>query len=147
MTATTKKYYEDIKEGEALPTLKRTMSLARMMIYGASTWDFLREHYDMEFAKSKGFAAPFVDGQMIGGNLTQLVQDWAGPDAFLRRLSFRNRTMCFPGDVISLDGTVTKKWIENGEYLVELNLWVDNQKGEKVIHPGRAVVQFPTRSK
>ncbi len=144
MTTTTR-YYEDVKEGDQLPPLMRTMSVARMMVYGASTWDFIRLHYDEGFAKSKGFAAPFVDGQMTGGHLAQLVQDWAGPDAFLRKLSFRNRTMCFPGDVLTLQGTVTKKWIENGEHLVECNLWVDNQKGEKVIQPGSAVVRCPAR--
>ncbi|MBM4406090.1 MAG: hypothetical protein FJ039_07920 [Chloroflexi bacterium] len=147
MTTPVTRYYEDVSEGEQLPVLTRTMSVARMMIYGAATWDFIRLHYDEGFAKSKGFPGPFVDGQMTGGHLAQLVQDWAGPSAFLRKLSFRNRAMLFPGDIITLQGTVTRKWIENGEHLVECSLWVDNQKGEKVIQPGSAVVRFASRSK
>ncbi len=61
MTATTRSY-EDVKEGEQLPALTRTMSVARMMIYGASTWDFIRLHYDEGFAKSKGEARRLIAG-------------------------------------------------------------------------------------
>jgi acyl dehydratase len=141
------RYYDDVQEGDQLPPLTRAMSVARMMIYGASTWDFIRLHYDESFAKAKGFLAPFVDGQMTGGHLALLVQNWAGPGGFIWKLSFRNRTMCFPGDVLTLQGAVTKKWIEKGDHLVECNLWVDNQKGEKVIQPGSAVVRLPVRRK
>ena len=92
------RYVEDVLVGEDLTPLIKDIGLARMMAYGAATWDFIRLHYDADYARELGFDAPFVDGQMLGGFLAQHVQDWAGPGAFLRKLAFRNRVMVYPGD-------------------------------------------------
>ncbi|MCI0845154.1 MAG: hypothetical protein J4N87_07320, partial [Chloroflexi bacterium] len=92
------RHYEDVQTGDEITPLVKEIGLARMMAYGAATWDFIRLHYDADYARGLGFEAPFVDGQMMGGFLTQQIQDWAGPEAFLRKLAFRNRVMAYPGD-------------------------------------------------
>ena len=139
------RYFEDIKVGDELPALRKEISMARMMAYGASTWDFIRIHYDADFVREKGFKGPFLDGQMLGGFLAQQVQDWAGPRAFLRKLGFQNRVMVFPGDTVTGHGVVTGTRIDGGEALVECDLWMENQDGDKVVQPATAVVRFPQR--
>ena len=135
--------YDSIQVGDPLTPLVKVITQAGMMAYGAATWDFIRLHYDADLARSLGFAAPFVDGQMFGGILAQAVQDWAGPGAFLRKLSFRNRVMTYPGDTITCQGVVTEKTEQNGERLVACDLWIENQKGERVVHPASALIAFP----
>ena len=138
--------FEEIEAGDELPALEKTFHPARMMAYGAATWDFIRLHYDVEYVREQGFKAPFVDGQMVGAILAQQVQDWAGPDALLRRLSFRNRSMLFAGDRITCHGTVTRKLVEDGEALVECELWVENANGDRVVEPASAVVRVPHKT-
>ena len=140
------RYFEDIKVGDDLVPLKKEIGPAMMMAYGAATWDFIRIHYDADYTRALGFKAPFVDGQMLGGFLAQQVQDWAGPGAFLRRLGFRNRVMVYPGDTLTCYGVVTGAHSDGGEALVECDLWVENQNGERVVQPASAVVRFPRRS-
>ena len=106
MVTQTKKF-EEIKVGDKITPLVKEIGMARMMAYGAATWDFIRLHYDADYARELGFEAPFVDGQMMGGFLTQHVQDWAGVGAFLRKLAFRNRVMAYPGDSLTCHGVVT----------------------------------------
>ena len=142
----TKRYYDDVAVGEELPPLRKEINMARMMAYGAATWDFIRIHYDADYARQLGFTGPFVDGQMLGGFLAQQVQDWAGPDAFLRKLGFRNRVMVYPEDVITCHGVVSGVRREDGEGLVECELWIENQSGEKVVEPANALVRLPRRS-
>ena len=139
------RYFEDIKVGDELPALRKEINMARMMAYGASTWDFIRIHYDADFVREQGFKGPFVDGQMLGGFLAQQVQDWAGPRAFLRKLGFQNRVMVFPEDTVTGHGVVTATHIDGGEALVECDLWMENQDGDKVVQPASAVVRFPRR--
>ena len=139
------RYFEDIKVGDELPALRKEISMARMMAYGASTWDFIRIHYDADFVREKGFKGPFLDGQMLGGFLAQQVQDWAGPRAFLRKLGFQNRVMVFPGDTVTGHGVVTATRIDGKEALVECDLWMENQDGDKVVQPASAAVRFPRR--
>ena len=137
--------FEGISVGDGLPPLKKQITAARMMAYGAATWDFIRSHYDADYVRGLGFDGPFLDGQMMGGFLAQQVQDWAGPGAFLRKLSFSNRGMTYPGDLIICHGIVTGKSAENGEELVTCDLWAVNQSGEKVVQPASALVRFSAR--
>ena len=120
------RYFEDVQVGENLTPLVKEISMARMMAYGAATWDFIRLHYDADYARDLGFEGPFVDGQMLGGFLTQHVQDWAGPGAFLRKLAFRNRVMAYPGDSLTFRGVVTRVSINDEGGMVECDLWVEN---------------------
>ena len=134
---------EEISVGDELPPLEKQITAARMMAYGAATWDFIRIHYDADYVRDLGFDGPFLDGQMMGGFLAQQVQDWAGPGAFLRKLSFSNRAMVYPGDTVTCHGLVTEKSVGKGEYLVTCDLWAVNQRGEKVVQPASALVRFP----
>ena len=135
-----------IHVGDELMPIVKEIGMARMMAYGAATWDFVRLHYDADYVREMGFDAPFVDGQMIGGFLTQLVQDWAGPDAFLRKLSFRNRVMVYPGDSLTCRGVVIDISTTEEGGMVECNLWVDNQRNEKVVAPSVALIRFPLKA-
>ena len=138
--------FEGIHIGDELTPIVKEIGMARMMAYGAATWDFVRLHYDADYVREMGFDAPFVDGQMIGGFLTQLVQDWAGPDAFLRKLSFRNRVMVYPGDSLTCRGVVIDISTTEEGGMVECNLWVDNQRNEKVVAPSVALIRFPLKA-
>jgi acyl dehydratase len=137
------KRFEDIQIGDEITPLVKEIGMARMMAYGAATWDFIRLHYDADYARDLGFEAPFVDGQMMGGFLTQHVQDWAGPGAFLRKLAFRNRVMAYPGDSLTCHGVVTDVSSTEEGGMVECDLWMENQRGEKVVDPASALLRFP----
>ena len=140
------RHYEDVQTGDEITPLVKEIGLARMMAYGAATWDFIRLHYDADYARGLGFEGPFVDGQMMGGFLTQHIQDWAGPEAFLRKLAFRNRVMAYPGDSLTCRGVVTDVSATDEGGMVECDLWVENQRGEKVVDPASALLRFPLRS-
>ncbi len=138
--------FEDIKVGDEVPPLVKPITSVSMVMYAASTWDFHRYHHDTEYAKSKGMDAPFLDGQQLGGYLAQQVVDWAGLDATLKRLAFRYTSFVFGGDTLTCKGKVSGKSQEKGESLVECELWIENQRGERVLDRGKAIVAFPTRA-
>ena len=145
------RYFEDVSVGEELTPLHKEIDAAHMMAYGAATWDFIRVHYDADHVREMGFPGPFVDGQMMGAFLAQHVQDWAGPGAFLRKLGFLNRIMAFPGDSLVCRGVVTAVYLAGdeggGAGLAECDLWIENQRAERVVEPASALVQLPQRAK
>lgn len=49
-----------------------------------------------------------------------------------------------PGEVLTIKGVVTKKYEEDGQYLVACDVWAENQEGRKVTI-GTAIVSFPSR--
>ena len=40
--------FQDIKVGDRITPLSKEIGIARMMAYGAATWDFIRLHYDAD---------------------------------------------------------------------------------------------------
>ena len=162
------RFFEDVSVGEELPPLHKRIDLPRMMAYGAATWDFIRVHYDADHVRELGFPGPFVDGQMLGAFLAQQVQDWAGPGAFLRKLTFRNRVMVYPGDSLVCRGVVSRLYREGDDNphpfppsgmvgacpaldveavgFAECDLWIENQRGERVAEPASALVQLPLKT-
>ncbi len=141
------RYVEDVSEGDALPLLTKAISTVQMMMYGAATWDFMRIHYDADYARDKGFSQAFVDGQMLGAFLAQLVVDWAGDPGALRRLSLRYRTFAFAGDTVTCSGHVARLLTEGEEVLAECEVVATNQHGDVVAGPALAVVALAQREK
>ena len=134
------RYVEDVSEGDDLPPLTKAISSVQMMMYGAATWDFMRIHYDADYARSQGFSRAFVDGQMLGAFLAQLVVDWAGDPGALRRLSLRYRTFVYPGDTVTCRGHVSRILIEGDEALAECEVMAVNQDDDVVAGPALAIV-------
>ena len=59
-----------------------------------------------------------------------------GPQGNLRRLSCQYRGMDIPGRPITARGIVTDKYESGGEYLVNCELWLENEQGQRTT-PGR----------
>jgi acyl dehydratase len=96
-----------VAPGEALPPLERRFTAVDLVAYGAATWDWHRLHYDLEYARSLKLPGVVVDGQAFGALLARAALDWAGPRAFVARLSFRMKSMAFAGDTLRAEGEVT----------------------------------------
>jgi acyl dehydratase len=96
-----------VETGEALAPLQRTFTTVDLVAYGAATWDWHRLHYDLEYVRSMNLQGVIVDGQMFGALLSRAALDWAGPRAFIARLSFRMKSMVFAGETVIAEGEVT----------------------------------------
>ena len=116
-----------MKPGDTLPPLEKTFTPVDLFAYGAATWDWHRMHYDAELARSKGLAAPVIDGQMYGALFARVAMSWAGPRAFITRLSLRMKSMAYAGDTLRAVGTVTS--VEGNVVVLEQRL----MRGERVI--------------
>lgn len=76
--------------------------------------------------------------------LGQLVTDWMGDDGTLKKLSCQIRHPSIMGDINTVRGKVKDKRVEDGECLVDCEVWVENQAG-LVTAPGQATIALPSR--
>ena len=77
--------------------------------------------------------------------LGQFATDWMGDDGTLKKFSCQVRHPSIMGDSNFVKGKVKNKRIENGEHLVDCEIWVENQAG-LVTAPGSAVIALPSKS-
>ena len=136
-------YFEEVEVGFELPSIVKDITLPQMAMYAAVCWDFMPIHYDSGTAQSLGFRAAFTDGPMETAFLCQVVTNWMGMQGVLKKISTSYRGMVFPGDRLTCKGEVKRKYKEGDENLVELEVWADNQEGQKVVY-GTAVAKLPS---
>ena len=67
-----------------------------------------------------------------------------GDDGFLKSLYCEYRRFNVYGDIQFIKGKVTKKYELNGEHLVDMDAWAENQRGE-ITAPGKATVILPVK--
>jgi acyl dehydratase len=118
--------WSDVNEGDAITSLTFPISLRTLMIDVAGTRDLYPIHHDREFARSNGARDIFVNTMFYEGLFGRIATDWAGPEAFLRKLRFSMKSPNCLGDTMTSRGWVTKKYEENGQKLLDLEIHLDN---------------------
>jgi hypothetical protein len=104
----------------------------------------VRVHEDIATAKAAGLPAPYDVGIQRHQWLFHLITNWAGDAGFVKRCRAEYRRFNFYGDVQWLAGEVVGKRVDDdGDHVVDLNLWARNQRDEMTM-PGTAVVALPT---
>lgn len=136
--------FEDVAPGEEVTPLVVTPSNIALFRFSAATWNAHRVHYDQAYARSEGQPDVVVQGYLFGAYLARMLQDWAGEGARLRRLAYSNRRPAFAGETLTCRGRVTATREEDGEGLVDLEVWVENAGGE-VCTPATATLSLPRR--
>lgn len=137
-------YFEDVKEGDALPPFTvENLTRTDFVKYAGSSGDFNPIHHDQTFAEVSGNPTVFAMGMMNAGILSRLAADYVGLEN-LRKYKVRFATRIWPGDSVTCKGKVTKKAVENGEKIIEGELALLNQKGEVAIQ-GSFRAALPSR--
>jgi acyl dehydratase len=138
-------YFEDVEPGFEIPPLEKDPTTQQLVKYAGASGDFYQIHYDKDFAIKNNLPGVILHGALKNAFLGQLMTDFAGELGWLRKLSVQYRGMDQPGNKVLCKGKVVKKYVQNGEHLVDCEIWLENAKGEKTT-PGSATVILPSRA-
>jgi len=141
-------YFDDIEIGHEMPSLaKGPIRQIQLTRYAGASGDFNPIHQDPAFAKAAGMGDVFAHGMLSMGFVAQAVTDWLGVGT-IQKFGVRFAGLVRPGDVVSCRGRVVGKWPAKeggqGQNLVDVEVWAENQKGEKVV-TGRATAALVSR--
>ena len=136
-----------IEVGTTLPALELpAISRTTLALFAGGSGDHNPIHIDTDFARAAGMPDVFAHGMLSMGFVAQSVTDWFGVGT-VRKLGVRFAALVRLGDVVTCRGKVIAKRPGkdgDGPYLVDLELWAENQKGEKVI-TGKATAALISR--
>ena len=138
-------YFEDVTEGMALPVLEKNPTSQQLVKYAGASGDYYQIHYDQNYAKNNGLPDIILHGALKGSWLGQLMTDWIGEEGYLKKLVTQYRGMDVPGTPMYGKGVVKRKYSEDGEDLVECDIWLEDHEGKKTT-PGSAIVSLPTKN-
>lgn len=138
-------YFEDVNIDMALPPMEKKVTMTTICKWAGATGDVGRVHFDYPYVKDVyGVPDLAAHGPLNGAFLAQLVTNWIGGEGVFKKHSTQYRGNVHPGDIITFQGKVARKWVEQGENLVECETWAENQHGIKV-SLGKSIVTLPSK--
>lgn len=172
-TSARERFWEDVTEGESLPVLTKgpidvidivgfQAAIGAQVGSAATKWEVLRNglsakdpdtgeyvprisfHYSDTLAKLMGYPSAMIYASMHEAYISEAVSNWMGDSGFIKKLSHRHRKPSYHGDVIHTEGTVVRKYLQEGEPLVELKISTLNQHGTEIC-PSTAIVKLPSK--
>jgi len=104
----------------------------------------IRVHDIKEAADSAGLPGAYDYGCQRCCWMGHLLTNWIGDHGFLKKMYVELRRFNVLGDTTWCKGKVTGKREENGEHLVDMDVWGENQRKE-VTMKGTATVRLPSK--
>jgi acyl dehydratase len=101
-------------------------------------------HLQDSIARLSGLPYAQAFGTHMETMLSHAVTNWMGDDGFVTKLDSQLRTPLFHGEMSRTYGRVARKYVENGEPLVDLDLWAETHGGVRYSQAA-ATVRLPTR--
>jgi len=139
-------YWDDVEVAQDLPEKSRAIDTT--LIVGGAIWashDFMPVHHDRDFAQEKGAPDIFMNILTSNGLMASYLEQWAGPEAELRKMNIGLQVPNFPspGNKMDMNARITKKYEEAGDHLIELAISGDNTLGPHIV--GTAVMALPKK--
>jgi hypothetical protein len=164
-------YWEDVNEGEEIPTIiKGPLDDADLRSYmGGGAMGFaigwagikrdVRPFRDPETgayrsgwawhasdseAKRRGIPYALAEGKENQTVIAHGVTNWMGDDGFVKKLDLQNRSVNYLGNMNWVKGKIVRKYAENGEHLVDLDLYAECEDG-RIHTKGTGTVRLLSR--
>ncbi len=128
-----------LKVGDSVGTFERSTGFDNWNRYAAVNDEFVPIHMDDEAGREAGYPTAFGMGNLQWAYLHDLLRAWVGDNGRILSLSCQFRAPNTKGQTVTARGTVTALSEVEGETVVELEVWTEDQDGAKLA-PGRAVV-------
>lgn len=138
-------YFEDVSEGQEIPRVVLPCDSQRLVLWAAGSGDYYQIHYDKDFAQGTGLPDRITHGALKHALLGRMLHQWTGDAAAVRRVACQYRGMDHINKDVTARGVITAKRSENGENLVDLEIWTEDPEGNKTT-PGTAVVALPSQN-
>ena len=137
-------YYEDVQIGDEPPAFERQTGFMEWGRFAGANEEYVAIHEDDEAGVKSGLPGGIGMGNLRFAYVHNMLSDWIGESGWIKKVGLQYRGLNLKNDLVIAKGKVTTKYEQDGEYLVELEVRIENGKGE-VTAPGRAVVSLPSR--
>jgi acyl dehydratase len=108
----------NVRVGDTLPELVVPLTRTLIVATAIASRDYQDVHHDPTLAEERGSPDIFMNILSTNGFVGRFITDWAGPDAIIKKVSIRLGVPNYPGDTMTMRGTVTS--VEDGVATVEV---------------------------
>jgi len=140
-----KLYFEDVNVGDQLPPYTAVAGYMELNRFASANDEFVMIHMDPDYSKKTAkLPDVIVMGNLKLAYIGNALTNWIGDDGWVSKLGVEYRRMDPVNAKLTATGVVRAKRQDGGRNLVDLDVWVENDKGEKTT-PGQATLELPSR--
>jgi acyl dehydratase len=132
--------WASINVGDDVTPMKVPVTTTLVVAGAIASRDYMPVHHDRDFANSQGSKDIFLNILTTNGLCVKFLNDWAGPEAMVKKLSIRLGVPAYPNDPLTFTGSVTDKRSDDAEGLIEVTFKGTNSLGDHVT--GTALLSF-----
>ena len=106
---------------------------AAIQLMGSRLWGrFNPNHWDPVYARETGLEAPIQTGEMSSAYLAEMCVNYFGADFFRgSRMQCKYVASTLANEIITTHGVVREKTPKGAGYRFKVDIWADNEQGEK----------------
>jgi len=166
------RFWEEVNEGDELPSTHHVFTLAEAIAYSSAmgksvswrthmahnrdSWknmidpesglpDFTHWHLTDAAAQRLGMPRANGLGMQMRAWLGRMISNWMGDDGFIKKMGDQLRGVLYRDSLALCKGKVVKKYVQEGEHLVDLSITLEDHDGKFMIPNGSATVVLPSR--
>ena len=166
-------YWENVTDGDELPSTHHVFSMTEHIAYNAAmgksySWrqsmaarngiwkqakdpdsglpDFTNLHLTDAAAQRLGMPYANGLGTQMRAWLGRMIGNWMGDHGFIKQMSDQVRGILYRESFVLCKGRVTRKYVQDGEHLVDLATTIENHDGDLIIPNGTATVRLPSKN-
>jgi hypothetical protein len=122
--------WDDVKVGDTLPSLLMPITVTRCVFMASASRDFAPQHHNTWYSHNKSRTREMFLGTHFNlGMLSRFMTDYGGPLSTVRRIQLQMKRTIGAGEDYMMSGVITRKWVEGGEKLVDMDISIDTQLG------------------
>lgn len=153
--ATAQLFYEDVEVGSEVRPMHMWVDQMQLVNWGAVSGNRDAGHWDIWYNRHKETDDPTVSqlkgqdptvtGQFKMALMEKMLMDWGGAKAWVKKMDVKYRRWDYLFEMKTFAGTVVDKREQQGEFLIDLEIRMQNEEGQTTTM-GTATVSLPNRS-
>jgi acyl dehydratase len=133
--------WSDVADGEVVPRITTEVTLKRVIMDAAATWDYFPGHHNVDYAREQGQKTIYINTMFFQGFIDRVVTDWAGPETWIARRKMTMHRSVYAGDTMYGEGKVVKAYADGDRHLVDVEIAVGTDEG--VACTAAATIELP----
>lgn len=131
----------DINVGDQVKPMNINLTHTIVASTAIASRDFMPVHHDKDYALKQFAPDIFLNILSSNGFVSKFLTDWAGPEAWVKKINIKLGVPAVPHQVLKFTGAVTAKTTVGNECVVEIALQAANDSGNHLT--GTAMITLP----
>jgi len=131
----------DINVGDQVKPMNINLTHTMVAATAIASRDFMPVHHDKDYALKQFAPDIFLNILSSNGYVSKFLTDWAGPEAWVKKINIKLGVPAVPHQVLKFSGAVTSKTTIGNECVIEVSVQAANDSGNHAT--GTATITLP----